>query len=180
MLIMQFPEIKIIPTFILTPLICFLYLSIKNGQRFKLSRIKIEMPEKFEFSTKIPVRITDINYGNHLGNDSLLSLIHEARVQYMNSINIPELDKDGFGIIMLDSAIIYKSEIYYGDKLIIDISVQDISKSGCDFYYRIISENNSTVAAYAKTGIIFYDYSKKKVSGIPEIFTEKVKELKSV
>lgn len=144
-----------------------------------MSRIKIEMPEKFEFSTKIPVRITDINYGNHLGNDSILSLIHEARVQYMNNINIPELDKNGFGMIMLDSVIIYKSEILYGDALIFDISVEEISERGCDFYYLIISEKTSAVAAYAKTGIMFYDYSMKKVSRTPENFIKKVKELKS-
>lgn len=144
-----------------------------------MTRIKLEIPEKFEFSTKIPVRITDINYGNHLGNDSILSLIHEARVQYMNNINIPELDKNGFGMIMLDSAIIYKSEIHYGDALKFDISVEEISERGCEFYYRILSEKNSAVAAYAKTGIMFYDYRIKKVSRTPEIFIKRVKELKS-
>ncbi|MCU0364969.1 MAG: hypothetical protein MUE93_04775 [Ignavibacteriaceae bacterium] len=40
-----------------------------------MPRIKIETPDKFIFSTEIPIRITDINYGGHLGNDSLLSII---------------------------------------------------------------------------------------------------------
>ena len=139
-----------------------------------MSRIKLTLPEKFEFSTKIDVRITDINYGNHLGNDSLLSLIHEARVRYLHNIGLSELDAGGCGIIMVDSAIIYKSEIHYGDKLIFNISVDEFTNTGCDFYYKIISENNSKEAASAKTGIVFFDYSKKKISSVPEIFKEKV------
>jgi len=137
------------------------------------------MPEKFEFSTKIPVRITDINYGNHLGNDSLLSLIHEARFQYMKQINIPELDDDRRGIIMVDSVIIYKSEIFYGDLLVFNISVNEITNSGCEFYYQIIRENDSKTAALAKTGAVFYDYNINKILAVPENFIDGVNKLKS-
>jgi acyl-CoA thioester hydrolase len=144
-----------------------------------VSRIKIEMPEKFEFSTQIPVRITDINYGNHLGNDSLLSLIHEARVRYLNNINLSELDAGGCGIIMVDSAIIYKSEIHYGDVLVFNVAVNEITNTGCDFYYQVLSGKDTIIAATAKTGIAFYDYQLKKISAIPSIFIERVKELKS-
>jgi acyl-CoA thioester hydrolase len=144
-----------------------------------VSRIKLIMPENFEFSTKIDVRITDINYGNHLGNDSLLSLIHESRVRYLQNIGLSELDAGGCGIIMVDSVIIYTSEIQYGDKLIFNVSVDEFTDTGCDFYYKIISEKNSKDAAAAKTGIVFFDYSKKKVSHVPEIFKEKVLHLKN-
>lgn len=144
-----------------------------------MSRIKIEMPDKFEFSTIIPVRITDINYGNHLGNDSLLSLIHEARVQYLNNINLTEMDVGGCGIIMVDSAIIYKSEIFYGDNLIFNISVDGFTSTSCDFYYQVISKNSSKEAALAKTGIVFFDYTRKKISQVSNIFNEKVEKLKS-
>ncbi len=144
-----------------------------------MKRIKLEMPEKFEFSTKIPVRITDINYGNHLGNDSILSLIHEARVQYLNKINLKELNDDRTGIIMVDSVILYKSEILYGDVLTFNISVNEISESGCDFYYQIISKNNAGPAALAKTSIVYFDYNKKKVIALPETYVESIKRLKS-
>ena len=46
-----------------------------------MARIKLLMPEQKIFSTDIAVRITDINYGNHVGNDAFVRLIHEARVQ---------------------------------------------------------------------------------------------------
>ena len=46
-----------------------------------MARIKLEMPEQFMGSFQVPVRITDINYGNHLGNDAFVSILHEARMQ---------------------------------------------------------------------------------------------------
>ncbi|WP_255669390.1 hypothetical protein [Myroides oncorhynchi] len=43
-----------------------------------MARVKLNLPTEFIFETKIPVRITDLNYGNHLGNDKLLSISHAA------------------------------------------------------------------------------------------------------
>ncbi len=37
-----------------------------------MARINIELPDKFIYSTEIPIRITDINYGGHLAHDSVL------------------------------------------------------------------------------------------------------------
>lgn len=137
------------------------------------------MPEKFEFSTKIPVRITDINYGNHLGNDVLLSLIHEARVRYLDNIGLTEVNIGGYGIIMVDSVIIYKSEVFYADELVFNVSVENISDNGCDFYYKAVSQKSKKEAALAKTGIVFYDYAKKKIASIPKVFPDKINILKS-
>ena len=53
-----------------------------------MARIKIELPDNFPFTTSIPVRITDINYGGHVGNDTVLSIIHEARMQFLKSMAI--------------------------------------------------------------------------------------------
>ena len=52
-----------------------------------MERIKISLPESFKFSTIMKIRITDLNYGGHVGNDSFLSLIHEARQQFLNHFN---------------------------------------------------------------------------------------------
>ena len=57
-----------------------------------MARIKVELPEQFAFSTTIPVRITDLNYGKHVGNDTILSMIHEARVQYLRQLGYGELE----------------------------------------------------------------------------------------
>jgi len=142
-----------------------------------MARIKIELPQKFIFKTEIAIRITDINYGGHLGNDSLLSIIHEARVRFFKHLNYSEADIEGCGIIMTDAAIQYKSESFYGDELLIEVGVIDFSKIGCDIVYRITNNNSKKEIALAKTGIVFYDYKDKKIVSVPENFKSRIESL---
>jgi acyl-CoA thioesterase FadM len=143
---------------------------IKFKRKSLLPRIKLELPEKLIFTTEILVRITDINYGGHLGNDSILSIVQEARVQFLQEYNYSEKDVEGFGIIMTDCAIIYKSESFYGDVLQIKIGVKDFFKYGCDIYYQIINKKTGKDVAIVKTGIMFFDYEKRKRARVPEKF----------
>ena len=39
-----------------------------------MERVKIHLPDTFAFSTVSRIRITDLNYGAHVGNDTFLSL----------------------------------------------------------------------------------------------------------
>ena len=135
-----------------------------------MPRIKLELPENLVFSTEIPVRITDINYGGHLGNDSILSIVHEARVRLLNKYNYSEKDIEGLGIIMTDCAIVYKSESFYGDLLKINIGVKDFYKYGCDIYYQLINKKTEKDVAIVKTGIMFFDYELRKKARVPENF----------
>ncbi|MCW8849736.1 MAG: thioesterase family protein [Melioribacteraceae bacterium] len=135
-----------------------------------MSRIKLVLPEHINYSTKIDIRISDINYGGHLGNDSVLSLIHEARIRLLKDNGFSEIDIDGLGIIMVDSVILYSSEGFYGDKVRIDVSVDDISSTGCDIFYRLVNLENDKEIAKAKTGIAFFNYKTKKISRTPEVF----------
>jgi acyl-CoA thioesterase FadM len=137
-----------------------------------MSRVKLDLPDKFKFSTEVQVRIGDINYGGHLGNDATLSLIHEARVRFLNKYGFSESDIDGVGLIMVDAVVIYKSEGFYSDALKIDVTVADLSKSGCDFIYRITNKLTSKEVARAKTGIVFFDYKKRKVVAVPKKFND--------
>lgn len=137
-----------------------------------MARIKIDVPKEFPFSTDIALRITDINYGGHLGNDAVLSLIQEARLRFLMDHGFTELDVDGFGLIMTDSAIVYRSEAFYGDVLTIEVAAQDFTKKGCDFVYRITNKATGKEVARAKTGVLIYDYGRKKVVEVPAVFKE--------
>lgn len=138
-----------------------------------MPRIKIEIPEKFNFKTEISIRITDINYGGHLGNDSLLSIIHEARLRFLNHLGYSESNVEGVGIIMIDAGIQYKSEAFYGDQLMIDVAVTDFTGIGCDFVFRMTNNNSGKEIAVAKTGIVFFDYEKRKTVPVPAEFKKK-------
>lgn len=138
-----------------------------------MARISIAFPEHIHFTTTLDVRITDLNYGGHLGNDSVLSLLHEARVRFLQYLGYTEMDVAGAGIIMSDAAIQFKSEAFYGEQLTIDIAVGEHSRVSFDMFYRIHSREK--LVAVAKTGIVFFDYTNRKVVPIPEAFLQAVK-----
>jgi YbgC/YbaW family acyl-CoA thioester hydrolase len=142
-----------------------------------MARVKIKFPEKFIFKTEIPIRINDINYGGHLGNDAVLSIAHEARLRFLKQNNFTELNADGAGIIMVDAAVQYKAEAFYGDILLVEIAVLDITGVGCDFVYRLINKETKKIIALIKTGIVFYDYDNKKVVSVPEKFMSVLAEI---
>jgi len=132
-----------------------------------MARIKVELPEKFSFSTTIPIRITDLNYGGHVGNDTILSLIHEGRVQFLKQFGLEELKFGGVGLIMSDAAIEFKNELFHGDTVKVWVAVADFTRISFDLYYKLENINGEPVA-HAKTGMVCFDYSKRKVVGIPE------------
>ncbi|RXK58757.1 thioesterase [Lacibacter luteus] len=131
-----------------------------------MSRIKIAYPEAVSFTATIPIRITDLNYGNHVGNDAVLSIIHEARMQFLSHYGYSELNCAGVGLIMSDVGIEFKKEIFYGDVLTIEIAAVNFSSVGFDLFYRLRNKE-SIVAALAKTGMICYNYDVKKIAAVP-------------
>jgi acyl-CoA thioester hydrolase len=137
-----------------------------------MPRAKLELPDHFHFTTEIAIRITDINYNGHLGNDAVLSIIHEARMRLLMEHGWTELNIEGAGIIMSDSVIIYKSEAFYGESLRIQIAVKDFSRFGCDIYYRLCDRESGREVVQAKTGIAFFDYENRKLLPVPEKFAE--------
>jgi len=135
-----------------------------------MARVKIELPDTFPFETIIPIRITDLNYGNHVGNDTVLSIIHEARVQYFQKFGLAELNFAGVGLIMSDVAIEFKNEIFYGEKIIASVAAGEFSKVTFDVFYKLEKESSQLtriIVAVAKTAMVCYDYSKKKIVPIP-------------
>ncbi len=143
-----------------------------------MSRIKIDLPEKFLFSTEISVRVYDVNFAGHLSNDSILSMVHEARILFLKNWGYSEIDTEGAGIIMFDAAIQYKSQGYHGDVLLFDVTVDNFIKNGCDFFFKITNKSNGKEIARAKTGIAFFDYKSNKLVSVPEKFKSLIDSLK--
>ncbi len=144
-----------------------------------MQRIKIDLPDKFIFSTEISVRVYDVNFAGHLGNDSILSMVHEARIRFLKNWGFSEVDTAGAGIIMFDAALQYKSQGYHGDILLFEVTVENFIKNGCDFLFKITNKVNGKEIARAKTGIAFFDYQKNKIVSVPEKFKELIDSLKA-
>ncbi len=141
-----------------------------------MARLQLIFPTEVKFTCELTVRAADLNYGNHVGNDSILTLMQEARILFYRSLGYTnELNFEGsIGHIVADAAVVYKSEAFLGDVLIIQISLSDFTKYGFDMFYQITNKVTDKEVAIGKTGIVFFDYAKRKVAAIPQSFSEKV------
>ena len=138
-----------------------------------MARIKIDGPASFPFHTHIPIRITDINYGGHAGNDAFLALVHEARMQFLRQCGYTELEMAGIGLIMQDAAIEFKGELFYGDTVRVSVAADGFTRISFDLYYKLEKipaspEQRPSLAALVKTGMVGYDYTRKKIVALPE------------
>ena len=137
-----------------------------------MARVKINIPGNCIAAFSIPVRISDLNYGNHVGNDAFVSILHEARVQWLRQHNYTELNIEGIGLIMSDLEIEFKKESFYGDIIEVQLSIGEISGVSFELFYQLFVSRNSEqiLLAIVKTGMVCYNYTNKKVAPIPEKF----------
>ncbi|WP_369608772.1 acyl-CoA thioesterase [Snodgrassella alvi] len=135
-----------------------------------MSRIQIETPEKWLFHTRIKVQIGDINYGNHLSNDAILRLCHEARMRLLSSYGFNEIDIGGTGLIMLDAALQFQGQGFYGDELDFDLGITNLSNTGFTLIYKLHRTRDGAAIAMVKTGMAFFNYERQRISRTPEIF----------
>ena len=135
-----------------------------------MARLSLQLPKKILTTVSIPVRITDINYGNHVGNNSIVEIIHEARVQFLQQNGFTELDIAGTSLIMSELQVEYKNESFYPDLLHIDIYGGEIAKVSFELYYKISTKRDQQdiLIALAKTGMVCYDYNIRKIRNVPE------------
>ena len=134
-----------------------------------MARLTIDLPATFLFTTEIAVRATDLNYGGHVGNDTILSYMQEIRVQFYRHLGFKsELNLVGpVGQIITDAAVVYKSESFLGDVITGSIGVSDFNKYGFDYIYLLTNKVTEKEVARGKTGIVCFDYDKRKVVSIP-------------
>lgn len=133
-----------------------------------MGRVAVESTENWLFSTSVTIRVTDLNYGNHLGNQQILGLFHEARVRWLKSLEQSELNFFGCGLIMADCAMQFKSEGFLGDKMILKIGVSDTSSVGFTLVYKMERVSDSKTIALCQTGVVCFDYESRKVARLPQ------------
>ena len=121
-----------------------------------MPKTRLLLPDHFTFTTEIPIRITDLNYGGHVGNDSVLSILHEIRMQFLRHHGYTELDLAGTGMIMADVVIEFRSEVFYGESIRASVAAAEFSRVGFDLYYKLEKEvkDNWIMVAAARTGMV--------------------------
>lgn len=132
-----------------------------------MGRVKLVFPNyKSLYIATIPVRIGDVNYGNHVGNDAILSIIHEARMQMLHHYGYSEMNAGGNSMIMADVMIAYKAEAFYGDTLHVKIYAEEVSVNTFSLLYHISTHRGEKQIdiAHAKTGMVCFNYDARRIA----------------
>jgi acyl-CoA thioester hydrolase len=135
-----------------------------------MAPVKLELPEQFVYSTELPIYISYINYGAHLGNDAVLALLQEARLRFLVAHGYTELNIEGRGIIIADAVVVYRAEAFHGEMMRIDIALADFNRYGFDMFYRMTNQASGAEIVRAKTGIVFFDYTSRRPTPVPAPF----------
>ena len=139
-----------------------------------MSRIQIELPESLPFSTEITLYLSHMNYGGHLDNALLLTVVSEARARFFKSLDYTELNVEGVGIIVSDAALQYRSEAFYGEVMVVSMGAGDFGSKGCDLLWCMREKNTNREVARGKTGIVFFDYTTRKIAQVPDNFRSRL------
>jgi acyl-CoA thioester hydrolase len=135
-----------------------------------MPRIKLSEQLSYEFHYTKRLEPRDINYGGHLGNDALVSLVGSARANAFNSLDLSEMDLgDGqTGIIMSDLVVNFRAEAFMFDEIVIDTHIGELGRNSFRFFHRVAK--GDIVVALVETGLQAFNYIAGKVAPVPGTF----------
>lgn len=142
-----------------------------------MPRVKVSNPEQFVFSMERNVGISDVNYAKHLDSVAMVNVLHEARLQFLASLGFTEGNIFGLGMVVTDMAIDFRSESFAGDRLIIDVGVDDFNRYGLDICMQVTNSALETIVCQAKFGVVFFDFDKHQIAEVPTAFATRLDSL---
>ena len=137
-----------------------------------MARIKLNPLLSYAQTFSVTVRTTDLNYAGHLGNDRVLSLIHEARMHFLAAYGWDEMDCAGVSLIMAGTTVVYKAQGHAGDKLRIETTAIEPWRGGFRLCHRLTRPADETVVGLVETDMVCFDYRTGKVPRLPGQTTE--------
>ena len=121
-----------------------------------------------KITTRLTVRIGDINYGSHLGHDRLITLLHQARLDWLHALGAEENNCFGAGLIMRRLVGDYRAEAFLGDALDITMHTDELRRTAFTLHYRVC--RGETLIATASTEMVAFDYQARKIIALPPAF----------
>jgi acyl-CoA thioester hydrolase len=136
------------------------------------ARTQEKMNEQKIFAGDYTVRVGDINYGGHMGNDKALLLFHDARIHFLERIGFSEGDIGGPGIIMAEAHVYFKKELFRGDELKLYVHIEELRGVAFELHYTVMRGEDKVI--YGSTKLISFDYELRKVVKLPDAFVEAI------
>lgn len=127
------------------------------------------------FEMEYEVRVSDINYGGHMGNEVALIIFQQARIELFKSIGFSEMNVgDGVATIQKNAQVEYLGECHLGDRLKVRIVNIDLKRSNINIFYEVYSDEKTVLTG--STLIVAYRYSERKIGRFSEEFLRKIEE----
>lgn len=136
-----------------------------------MPRVRFPLPDmRPQFEKEFLLMASHMNYGNHLGNDRVLTIAQDVRVEWLHQHNLGELDLgDHVGLIQTDSSAMYMSEAFAGQTLKAKLWIIQESDRRCEFYLGL--ESSEKEVARVMAGMTFFDYQQRKLTKMPTLFS---------
>ena len=137
-----------------------------------MPRIKLHEQSRYEFTYLITIQVGHINYRGHLGHDSIVRILDEARAHMFHALGFGEVDLgDGkTGVIAGDTVVNFKSEGFMYETLRVESHVGEISPRRFRLFHRITRDGQ--LVALAEVGLLGFDPNTRAMVPIPETFKE--------
>ena len=137
-----------------------------------MAHIKLHEQARYEFAYEMTIQAGHLNYRRHLGHDSIVRIMHEARANLLHALGLDELDLgDGkTACVTADMVVNYKSEGFMFDTLRIESHIDEITPGGFRVYHRMMRDGQ--VVAIAEVGLVGFDYASRAHAPIPATFKE--------
>lgn len=137
-----------------------------------MARLRLRPRASYPFAVDGSITVRDINYGNHLGNDSAAGLLHVARTELLRSLGLSEGDLgDGrTGGVIGDLAISFQVEGRMFDAITLEVAVDELEESTVRMHHRIRRVGDGATLLLAEVGLVAFDYVARELGVWPEPF----------
>lgn len=138
-----------------------------------MERVKLDFPEAaIVYRHPMTVRITDMNYGVHLGHDTVISLMHEARVAALAHCGLDERDLGGYPCVAADLAVQYQAEAHWPDVLTVDVAIPEPGRMALAVFHRIRRDSDERVVATARVNLVLVEAEARRAVAVPDTVRE--------
>ncbi len=138
-----------------------------------MQRLELEFPQaQCLHRYALTVRISDINYGRHLGHDAIVGLFHEARAQAFEALGHHEWDVAGYPSVVAELAIEYRSEARWGDELIAETAILPAEGKALSVYQRLKRPADGRCVAVARLALVLLDPERGRPVAVPASFND--------
>ncbi len=131
-----------------------------------MNKLNIEDFENEKYRYQTFVRVGDLNYGNHLAHDKLITIIHDARVCFFKEHQLSEINLENTFTILLSSLTInYLAQGFLGDIITVRIFINEIKKTSFKMNYKVSNQN--FIIALCSTTLVCYNDIDRRLDKIP-------------